>query len=194
MLGPGEVRLIASGIGLRLENLGKFWGWALRIGVISIAIGILALVWPAPALLAVALLFGGQLVVAGVFRFVQACAVLRESVWLRAVAALLALISFAVGLFLLRHPVYSVLILVMLLGLLWMLHGVAELFAAFGHSGLPTRIWQPLSGIVSIIAGAIVLFVSGISLVALTVVPGVCLILFGATLLVGAMSARSMAR
>lgn len=183
-----------SGMELRLENLGKFWGWALGFGVISIAIGILALVWPAPALLAVALLFGAQLVVAGVFRFVQAFAVPHESVWLRAVVALLALISFAVGLFLLRHPVYSVLILAMLLGLFWMLHGVAELFAAVGHSGLPTRSWQTLSGIVSIIAGAIVFFVPGISLVALTVVLGVCLILFGTTLLAGAMSARSMAR
>lgn len=183
-----------SGMGLRLESLGKFWGWAVGFGVISMAIGVLALIWPAPALLAVALLFGAQLVVAGVFRFVQAFAVPHESVWLRAVVALIALVSLAVGLFLLRHPVYSVLILAMLLGLFWMLHGVAELFSAVGHSGLHTRIWQTLSGIVSIIAGAIVFFIPGISLVALTVVLSVCLILFGATLLGGALSSRNMAR
>ncbi|MGC2296346.1 MAG: DUF308 domain-containing protein [Candidatus Dormiibacterota bacterium] len=153
----------------------------------------LALSRPGMALLAVALLFGAWLVVAGVFRFVQAFAVPNESAWLRVLLVLLALLSFAVGLFLIRHPVYSLFLLALVLGLFWMIHGFTELFIGFGHSGIPGRGWLLVSGVLSIIAGAIVFFVPGISIFVLSIVLGVWLIFFGVLLVATSIRARSFA-
>jgi uncharacterized membrane protein HdeD (DUF308 family) len=177
-----------------LSALGKAWGWLLGFGIISVVAGLAAIFWPGGALLAVALIFGAYLVVGGVFRFIAAFAIPGESGWVRALMAILALISFVVGLYLLRHPVYTILIVALLLGLYWMVHGIIDLFAAIGHPKMPGRGWTIASGILSIVAGAIVFFYPNISLVVLSIVLGFWLILYGVILIVSAFRLRSAAR
>lgn len=177
--------------GSRLSVLGKAWGWFLAFGVISVVAGLAAIFWPGSALLAVAIVFGAYLVVGGIFRLVGAFAVPGESGWVRALMALLGLLSLVVGLYLLRHPVYTILIVALLLGLYWMIHGVIELFVAIGHSEMPRRGWTIVTGILSVVAGAIVFFYPDISLLALTIVLGVWLIVYGVILIVSALGLRS---
>src|SRR5580698_1093043 len=57
-----------------LERLSEHWGWLLLLGVITVVAGIAALAWPGLTLLVVAVLFGAQLIVMGIFRFVSAFA------------------------------------------------------------------------------------------------------------------------
>ena len=178
-------------LGSRLSVLGKAWGWILAFGVISVVAGLAAIFWPGSALLAVAIVFGAYLVVGGIFRLVGAFAVPGESGWVRALMALLGLLSLVVGLYLLRHPVYTILIVALLLGFYWIIHGVIELFMAIGHSEMPRRGWTIITGILSVVAGAIVLFYPDISLLALTIVLGVWLIVYGVILIVGALGLRS---
>ena len=180
--------------GSRLSVLGKAWGWFLAFGVISVVAGLAAIFWPGSALLAVAIVFGAYLVVGGIFRLVGAFAVPGESGWVRALMALLGLLSLVVGLYLLRHPVYTILIVALLLGLYWMIHGVIELFVAIGHSEMPRRSWTIATGILSVVAGAIVFFYPDISLLALTIVLGVWLIVYGVILIVSALGLRSAAQ
>jgi uncharacterized membrane protein HdeD (DUF308 family) len=122
---------------------------------------------------------------------VGAFAIPHESGWLRALQALLALLTFAVAIYLLRHPAYTVLIVAILLGFYWIIHGFIELFAGIGHAEMPNRAWTIASGILSIIAGAIVLFWPGSSLVVLTVVLGIFLIVYGVMFIASALQLRS---
>jgi uncharacterized membrane protein HdeD (DUF308 family) len=175
-----------------LSTLGKAWGWLLGFGIISVVAGLAAIFWPGSALLAVAIIFGAYLVLGGIFRFVAAFAVPGESGWVRALMVILALLSFVAGLYLLRHPVYSILIVALLLGLYWMIHGVIDLFAAIGNPNMHGRGWTIASGILSIVAGAIVFFYPNISLVILSIVLGFWLILYGVILIVSAFQLRSV--
>lgn len=63
--------------------------------------------------------------------------------------AFLALLSLVVGLYLLRHPVYTVLIVALVLGIHWIIQGVLQLFAAVGHAEMPSRGWRVASGLLS---------------------------------------------
>jgi uncharacterized membrane protein HdeD (DUF308 family) len=177
-----------------LGRMGAAWGWLLAFGIISILAGLVAIFLPGATLLAIAILFGVQLVLAGIFRFVSAFSVPRESGWLRALTALLAVLSFIVGIYLIGHPVLSLLVLAIVLGIYWIISGVIELFVAIGHPELPGRGWVIATGVLSIVAGGIVFFFPGISLLVLTLVLGVWLIVYGVISVVGAFRLRSAAQ
>jgi uncharacterized membrane protein HdeD (DUF308 family) len=176
-----------------LSRIGHGWGWMLSMGVISVVIGLVALVFPGPTLLAIAILFGIQLVALGVFRFVEAIATSARSGWLKAVNALLAVIAVVVGIYLLRHPFLSVLLLSVLLGIFWIAYGVFDLFLAAGDPRVPARAWVTAGAVLSIAAGAFILFVPGLSLLALVVALGVWLVVYGLILVVRAFRLRSAA-
>jgi uncharacterized membrane protein HdeD (DUF308 family) len=57
-----------------LAGIGRHWGWVLTFGIVTLVTGLAVLVWPGRTLVAVAVLFGIQLVLAGIFRFVMALA------------------------------------------------------------------------------------------------------------------------
>lgn len=61
-----------------IGRIGKHWGWMLAFGILTIAAGICALVWPGITLLAAAIVFGVQLIVAGIYRLVAAFAPRRS--------------------------------------------------------------------------------------------------------------------
>lgn len=55
-----------------LARVGRHWGWALAFGIITVLAGIAVLAWPGPTLVVIAIWFGIELVVLGIFRFVAA--------------------------------------------------------------------------------------------------------------------------
>jgi len=87
----------------------------------------------------------------------------------------------------------SLLVLALLLGFYWLFHGITELFVAVGHAELPGRAWMIVSGILSVVVGVIVVVAPGISLLALTLVLGVWLIVFGVIAVIRSLQIRSMA-
>jgi uncharacterized membrane protein HdeD (DUF308 family) len=175
-----------------LTKVGRAWGWILAFGVLSVLVGLAAIFWPGATLVVVAVVFAVQLIVAGVFRFAAAFAVPGETGWLRALQALLAILSFVVGVYLLGHVSLSLLVLALLLGFYWLFHGITELFVAVGHADLPGRAWMIVSGILSAVVGVVVLVAPGISLFALTLVLGVWLVVFGVIAIVRAVHIRSL--
>ena len=183
--------IIGGDLETTLRTIGRAWAWILGFGVISILVGLIAILWPGATLVAIAIVFAVQLIVGAGFRFAAAFAVPDESGWLRALQAFLAVLSFVVGVYLLGHAALTLLVLAILLGAYWMVHGIIELFVAVGHAELPGRAWMILSGVLSIVAGVIVAVAPGISLFALTVVLGVWLILFGAMAVIRALQIRS---
>jgi uncharacterized membrane protein HdeD (DUF308 family) len=181
-------------VGVMLSVLGRAWGWALAFGLVSILAGLAVIFWPDRALAVIAVLFGLYLVLSGIFRLVAAFAVPADRGWFRVLMVILGVLSLVVGVYLLRHPGFSLLVLALTLGLFWMAHGVVELFGAIGHEELPGRGWAVASGILGIVAGAVVFFYPEISLTVLTIVLGIWLLIYGAMLTVGAIGLRAAAR
>lgn len=175
-------------------RLGRAWGWYAFFGVVSLVAGILALAWPGPTLLVLAVIFGAQLVVSGVFRLVGAVAEHGASGGTRALMAILGLLGLLVGLYALRHIMITVLALGLVLGIYWVIDGITELFAAIEHPGLPGRGWVAASGGLGIVAGVILLVWPGISALVLSFVVGIWLLCFGIMQLVIAVRLRRLAK
>ncbi len=176
-----------------LARVGRSWGWILAFGVITLLAGVAVLVWPGRTLIVVAVLFGIQLIVAGIFRFVAAFATDDLTGGTRVLFAVLGVLSLIIGLYAVRHVYVTLLALALLLGIFWIINGVTELFMALSHRGMPNRGWTGVLGVISIIAGIVVLAYPGISLVTLAVVLSIWLLVFGVMEIALAFRIRSAA-
>jgi len=161
-----------------LGRVGKHWGWALFFGLVTVAAGIATLIWPGKTLVVVAVIFGFQLIVTGIFRLVWAFA-FDQSGGSRVLMALLGAFSLIVGLYALRHVLISILALALLLGIYWVVNGVFEVFTALSHMEMDARGWNILMGCRSVAAGLIIRLWPGISLLVLATLVGVWLLIFG---------------
>ncbi len=156
MTGPGS-RLDASDV---LGRLGRHWGWIFAYGVITVVAGIAVLAWPGPTLLVIAILVGIQLVVLGIFRFVAAFGP-DLTAGARILYALLGVLSLIIGLYALRHVLITLLALGLLLGIFWVANGAVELFTALSHREVHHRGWMSILGLLSIVAGLVLLVYPG---------------------------------
>lgn len=187
-----------AGLGSRVDagdmlgRVGRHWGWVLAFGVITLLAGILVLAWPGPTLLVLAVLFGFQLVVLGIFRFGAAFGP-HLTPGARILYALLGVLSLIIGLYALRHVLITLLALGPLLGIFWVANGTVELFTALSHREGHHRVWTSVLGLLSILAGLILLVYPGLSLFALSVIVGVWLLVFGLMEINVAMRVRSAA-
>jgi uncharacterized membrane protein HdeD (DUF308 family) len=177
-----------------MARVGRSWGWILAFGIITLAIGVLALAWPGRTLIVVAVVFGAQLILMGIFRFVAAFASDDVSGGTRVLLALLGVLSLIIGLYAVRHVLITLLALALLLGIFWVVSGTVELFTALSHRGMQGRGWTAFMGILSIVSGIIVLAYPGISLLVLAVVLSIWLLVFGVMQITLAFRIRSLAR
>lgn len=162
-----------------VARVGRHWGWVLAFGIITVIVGIAALAWPGRTLVVVAVLFGIQLIVMGIFRFASAIASDDLTGGSRVLLALLGVLSLIVGLYAVRHVLITLLALALLLGIFWIVSGAVELFMALSHREMRHRGWNSVMGVISVVAGIIVLAIPGISLLVLAVVLSVWLVFFG---------------
>jgi uncharacterized membrane protein HdeD (DUF308 family) len=103
-------------------------------------------------------------------------------------------LSFIIGLYALRHILVTVAALALLLGIFWIVNGTVEVFTALSHRGMPGRGWTVFMGLLSVVAGVVVLVYPGISLATLAVVLGVWLLVYGVMEIVLAFQLRSLGR
>ena len=174
-----------------VARVGRHWGWLLFFGIVNVLVGVLVLIWPGKTIVVIAVLFGIELIVEGIFQFVAAFAA-GESGGMRVLYAILGVLSFVIGLYALRHIYVTVAALALLLGIYWIVYGVMELFGGLSGRGMSGRGWTIAMGILGIIAGIIVLMYPGISLVTLAVVLGIWLIILGIMWIFAAFQLRSV--
>ena len=168
-----------AGAASALGKLGGHWGWLLAFGTLTAAAGLAAVVWPGITLLATAIVFGAQLIVAGIYRLVAAFASTDVTAATRVLLALLGILSLIVGLYAIRHVLLTIVALELLFGIFWVANGVIELFTAISHRSMPGREWRLVMGTLSILAGVVLLAIPAISLITLVVLVSIWLIVFG---------------
>src|SRR6476660_2676664 len=170
-----------------VARIAKEWWLLAVLGVVSLVCGVLAIVYPDVTLLAVGIIFGFYLLMAGVFELVDAIVGDPSS---RALSAIVGVVALIAGLICLRRPGDSLLALVVVLGAFLIVTGVARLMRAF--ASVEHRGWTLFSAVVDLILGVLILSWPDESLVTLAVFFGISLIVRGVFSLVAASQERKL--
>ncbi|MFG2798760.1 HdeD family acid-resistance protein [Streptomyces pseudovenezuelae] len=169
------------------------WQVVLVTGVASLILGVLVLVWPGGSLLAVGVLFGVYLLVSGIFQLVAAFGT-HKTTALRVLAFVSGTLSILLGLFCLRGPMRSILLLALWIGIGWLIRGITQTLAAASDRSMPARGWQILLGTLTFIAGIVLIDSPFESVAVLTLVGGIWLVVVGIVEIITALSIRGRAR
>ncbi|MGF6940999.1 HdeD family acid-resistance protein [Streptomyces auratus] len=172
-----EQRDVSTGEGLSaLANMG--WQFLLTMGVTAIALGVLVLAWPSQTLRVVGVLFGIYLLATGVFQLAAAFGthVPRHLRVLHFVAGALFIL---LGLVCFRGTLESILLLALWIGFGWLLRGIMVTATAISAEGTPARGWQLFLGIITTLAGIVLIVSPFSSIAALTLVVGIMAIVLG---------------
>ncbi|GAA2495611.1 HdeD family acid-resistance protein [Terrabacter carboxydivorans] len=172
-------------------------GWSgalIAMGVVSVVLGVIVLVWPKATLLVVAITFGLQLIVAGAVRLSVSRDLPADPGWLKPVSMVLGVLSIIAGIICLFRPGTSLVVIAIFIAAGWIAEGVAALAQGFGSDrSTGARVFLIVSGVVSVLAGLVVAIFPGSSLVLLARIAGIMLILIGLAELVTAFMARRAA-
>lgn len=174
-----------------IKGLAEHWGLVLAYGIITLGLGIALIVWPDASLAVFVVLLAIQLIVAGIFRIVQAISADGRDGGYRALVGLSGGLALIVGLLILRDPLESVLVLTMILGAFWLIAGVIDILGAFVGVDRSGRGWELVAGVLSIVVGGIMLAYTDFSVKVLVVVTALWLIVAGAIAIWAAFRLRS---
>jgi uncharacterized membrane protein HdeD (DUF308 family) len=170
-----------------VSTVAKEWWMLAVLGVVSIAAGVLAIAYPDITLLAVGIIFGFYLVLAGILEIVEAILGDSES---RALSAIIGVVALIAGIVCIRRPDGSVLALVIVLGIYLIVTGGVRLVFAFDeHEG---RALAVVAALVDLVLGILILALPKVSVVTLAVLFGVSLIVRGGFALVGSFRLRRL--
>ncbi|WP_436775306.1 HdeD family acid-resistance protein [Yinghuangia sp. YIM S09857] len=154
------------------------WQAVFVTGLLSLALGIIVLVWPGPSLRVVGVLFGLYLLISGVFQLVSAFGT-HTTTGIRVMAFISGALSILLGLFCFRGTLQSIFLLGLWIGIGWLFRGIAEAMAAASAPDMPGRGWHGFLGAVTAIAGVVLVVSPFESVKVLTVVVGCWLIAVG---------------
>src|SRR6201995_3789559 len=162
-----------------VTRVGRAWWWPAIFGVVSIIAGVLALAWPGPTLLVLAVVFGFELIVWGVYRLVGAVTFGDAGGGARTLWAILGVLSLLLGFYALRHIVITLLSLGLLLGIFWLVDGIGLIVSGVEPRSMPGRGLSLLSGVLGAIAGLVLLVWPAISILTLAWLARLGLLILG---------------
>jgi len=173
----------------------QLWKWTLAAGVLTIVLGGIVLAWPGPTLLVASTLFGVYLLLTGFVGLFMAFT-LPRSAGMRVLLFISGILSVVLAILSFRHfgDAYAILLLSLWIGIGFIFQGVSAIAAAIGESELPGRGWSIVLGVISVIAGLVVLVWPFDSIVVLVVVAGVWLVILGVVQIIHSFQIRRDAK
>jgi uncharacterized membrane protein HdeD (DUF308 family) len=175
------------------SSLGQqLWKATLVSGVLTILVGVMVLVWPGPSILVASTMFGVYLLASGLAELFLAFTLPRSAAT-RVMLFLTGALSLVLAILSFRHfgDAYAVLLLSLWIGTGFIFLGVSENAVALSERELPGRGWYVVLGLMTVIAGGVVLVWPFDSIVVLTIVSGVSLVVLGLIQIVKAFQIRS---
>jgi uncharacterized membrane protein HdeD (DUF308 family) len=175
--------------------LPHLWKSALVSGILSLILGVLVVAWPGISILVAAVWFGIYLLITGIAQVVFAF-----SLHVTAGSRILLFISGAASLILavlaFRHfgQGYAVLLLAIWIGVGFIFRGVATTVSAISDPTLPGRGWSIFVGVISLLAGIVVIASPFDSIAILALVVGVSLIVIGVFEIVSSFGIRKASK
>jgi len=177
-----------------LSRFGSHWGSMLTLGIIMFILGAMALAIPGATMLAVTIVLAVQLFVLGIYQIVQTFRADDATAGMRTLFALTGALSLLVGMLVLRDPLQTLVVIAVLLGAWWVVTGVVDVVTSIARGAQPDRWWRLAMGVISVVAGFVVLAQPGLSLRVLEILLAVWLMVYGIMAAVAAFSVRSYAR
>lgn len=168
------------------------WKASFALGLITLVFGVILVFRPVQSLIAIAVLLGVVMLVSGVYHIARALdARENERVW-RGISGALFFLS---GLVLLRHLHLTIALIGLFVGFTWVIQGVMALMEGFsrGRRGAEAG-WSVFFGIVSLIAGIVLISAPIVSVGVLTVFTGAWFIVLGAFEMLGSLVTRHLGR
>lgn len=139
-----------------IAELMRHWKWLCVLGILTITVGVAAIILPRMAAYTIELTIGGLLIIDGVFQLVQTLRLGKMAglFWRLMNAAL----SLVVGILLLVFPMEGVLTLALVLGLFFLLGAAFKGLLAYQMRSLGGTGWLAFSAALSAVLGVLVLF------------------------------------
>jgi uncharacterized membrane protein HdeD (DUF308 family) len=173
--------------------LQHLWKTTLLSGILAVILGILVVAWPAITIIVAAIFFGAYLLITGIYQVVFAF-----SLHVSAGGRVLLFISGAAALILavlcFRSLAESILLLAIWVGVGFIFRGVATAVSAISDPTLPGRGWEIFIGVISLVAGLVMLASPFESVAILTKVVGIWLIVLGVFEVVSAFGIRKASK
>lgn len=175
--------------------LPHLWKSTLVSGVLALILGVLVLARPGESIIVAAILFGIYLLVTGVAQVILAFSLPVVSAGERVLLFISGAAALILAIFCFRHfnaddEGYAVLLLSIFVGIGFIFRGVATVAAGISDPQLPGRSWQIFLGVLTLLAGVVMLAYPFTSLVALAFAVGVWLIVIGVFEIVTAFGIR----
>jgi len=175
--------------------LPHLWKSALLSGILSLVLGVVVLAWPGKSILVAAVAFGVYLLITGIAQVVFAFS-LHVSAGSRVLLFISGAASLILALLAFRHfgQGYAILLLAIWIGVGFIFRGVATTISAVSDPQLPGRGWNIFVGVISLLAGIIVLASPFQSIVTLAIVAGAWFIVIGVFEIVSSFGIRKASK
>jgi uncharacterized membrane protein HdeD (DUF308 family) len=173
----------------------QLWKWKLVAGLLTVVLGGIVLAWPGPTILVASTLLGVYLLLSG-FTELFLAFTLPRSTATRILLFITGALSLVLAVLSFRHfgDAYAILLLSIWVGIGFIFQGVSAVAVSIGEQNLPGRGWYAVLGVISVIAGFVVLVWPFDSIVVLALVTGVWLVVMGVVQSVQAFQIRKDAK
>lgn len=162
-----------------LHDVGKSWWIVLVLGIISVGLGVMFLVWPGATVAVIAAIFGIYLLVSGVVQLIQGFNKELSS-GERALAVIVGIISIALGVLCFRDGIANgVYILSLFVGFSFLFRGIYQMIVGIQNKGAEGRGLLITIGVLGIIVGIVFLVAPFESIGILAMLAGIWLIILG---------------
>lgn len=165
------------------------WPAVLVTGIITVAFGVIVLAWPDETLKVMSVLLGIHLLVFGLFRLVAAFSSQTSA---RGLTGFVGIVGMIAGVVVVRNPFETVAVLATVLGVAWIVGGSIDFISAIADRHLRDRGWTAIMGVVSVIAGIVVVAWPAPTVTVIAWIAGIYLIIFGLVFCIGAFRLKSL--
>lgn len=170
---PSEHRAAPSAAAWMLASS---WQSTLVVGVLTLILGIIVSFHPTGSLNVVAVLFGVLMILSGIFHLIR---VFDSAELNRVWAGISGLLFIVIGVILIRHLHLSRALIGLFIGITWIVQGLGAIIGGAVGDARGARGWWIAFGLVSIVAGIVVVATPTSSLNVLAVLLGAWFIIMG---------------
>jgi uncharacterized membrane protein HdeD (DUF308 family) len=171
--------------------LAASWQAALFLGAATLILGLIVTVHPTSSVNVIAVLLGILMILSGIFHLIRVFDTAEpHRVWL----GITGLLFIVIGVILIRHLHLTRSIIGLIIGITWIVQGLAALIGGISGGVREGRAWWLLFGAASLIAGIAVVATPASSLDVLATLLGIWFIVMGVFEIVGGLLLRHAVR
>jgi uncharacterized membrane protein HdeD (DUF308 family) len=171
--------------------LAASWQAALLLGALTLILGLIVALHPTSSVNVIAVLLGILMIISGIFHLIRVFDTAEEHrVWL----GITGLLFVVIGVVLIRHLHLTRSIIGLIIGITWIVQGLAALIGGISGGVREGRAWWIFFGAASLIAGIAVTATPASSLDVLATLLGIWFIVMGVFEIVGGLLLRHATR